>query len=80
MKKVRWRQRIALLSSFALVDAAAVTTGADPSGGGSNDDWPPYGHDPGGMRYSLLTEINRQNVSRLKIAWVLHRRHLRRHP
>ncbi len=36
------------------------------------DDWPCYGHDPGGMRYSPLTEINRENVSRLKAAWVFH--------
>jgi quinoprotein glucose dehydrogenase len=32
-------------------------------------DWPAYGHDPGGSRYSPLTQINRENVSRLKIAW-----------
>lgn len=33
-------------------------------------DWPYYGNDPGGMRYSGLTQINRDNVSKLKIAWV----------
>jgi quinoprotein glucose dehydrogenase len=36
------------------------------------DDWPCYGHDAGGMRYSPLVAINRDNVSRLKIAWVFH--------
>ncbi|HMD97891.1 MAG TPA: pyrroloquinoline quinone-dependent dehydrogenase [Terriglobia bacterium] len=36
------------------------------------DDWPYYGHDPGGTRYSRLAEINRQNVSQLKVAWVFH--------
>src|SRR5256885_6747157 len=36
------------------------------------DDWPAYGHDPGGMRYSPLAQINRENVSRLKVAWVFH--------
>jgi quinoprotein glucose dehydrogenase len=36
------------------------------------DDWPSYGHDAGGMRYSPLTQINRENVSRLKIAWTFH--------
>jgi len=36
------------------------------------DDWPFYGHDAGGMRYSPLTQINRQNVSRLTLAWVFH--------
>src|ERR1051326_7023583 len=37
-----------------------------------SDEWSCYGHDAGGMRYSPLTEINRQNVSQLKIAWIFH--------
>jgi quinoprotein glucose dehydrogenase len=35
-------------------------------------DWPYYGHDAGGMRYSPLTQINRTNVSNLKVAWMFH--------
>lgn len=35
-------------------------------------EWPNYGNDPGGMRYSPLTEINRDNVSKLRVAWVYH--------
>src|SRR5665213_3177798 len=35
-------------------------------------EWPTYGHDPGGMRFSPLTEITPENVSRLKVAWVYH--------
>jgi quinoprotein glucose dehydrogenase len=35
-------------------------------------EWPYYGHDAGGMRYSSLTQINRENVSKLKVAWVFH--------
>jgi quinoprotein glucose dehydrogenase len=35
-------------------------------------DWPTYGNDPGGMRYSELTQINRSNVSQLKVAWIFH--------
>jgi quinoprotein glucose dehydrogenase len=34
--------------------------------------WPYYGGDAGGMRYSLLTQINPRNVSKLKVAWVFH--------
>ncbi len=34
-----------------------------------NGDWPTYGHDPGGQRFSPLTAINRSNVKSLKIAW-----------
>src|SRR5437867_2714961 len=36
------------------------------------DDWPFYGHDAGGMRYSPLAQINRANVSELKVAWTFH--------
>lgn len=32
-------------------------------------DWPKYGHDFGGQRYSPLTQINTKNVSKLKLAW-----------
>ena len=32
-------------------------------------DWRSYGRDPGGARYSPLTEINRANVARLAVAW-----------
>jgi quinoprotein glucose dehydrogenase len=35
-------------------------------------DWPDYGNDPGGMRYSPLMQINRQTVAKLKVAWVFH--------
>ena len=36
------------------------------------DDWPYYGHDAGGMRYSPLAQINRENVATLKVAWTFH--------
>lgn len=32
-------------------------------------DWPVYGGDPGGMKYSPLTTINRDNVRQLALAW-----------
>ena len=32
-------------------------------------DWPAYGGDPEGTRYSSLTQINRSNVDRLQVAW-----------
>ena len=37
-----------------------------------DSDWANYGNDPGGMRYSTLTQINRDNVSKLKVAWTFH--------
>ena len=38
----------------------------------SSTEWPTYGRDPGGARYSPLTEITPANVSRLTVAWVYH--------
>ena len=38
----------------------------------SQTDWPAYGHDAGGMRYSPLTQINPKNVSKLHRAWIYH--------
>ncbi|WP_260703212.1 pyrroloquinoline quinone-dependent dehydrogenase [Edaphobacter flagellatus] len=35
-------------------------------------DWPNYGNDPGGMRHSSLTQIGRENVAKLKVAWTYH--------
>src|SRR5258708_37014755 len=35
-------------------------------------EWPTYGHDPGGMRFSPLTQITPANVSQLKMAWTYH--------
>ena len=32
-------------------------------------EWPAYGRDPGGSRYSPLTQINRDDVKNLKVAW-----------
>ena len=35
-------------------------------------EWPNYGNDPGGMRFSQLTQINRDTISKLKVAWTFH--------
>ncbi len=35
-------------------------------------DWPAYGRDPGGARYSPLDQINTKNVTRLQRAWTYH--------
>ena len=35
-------------------------------------DWPNPGNDKGGTRYSTLEQINRDNVSKLKLAWTYH--------
>lgn len=53
------------LALFAL--PLTLTTAAD-----APDDWAYYGHDAGGMRYSPAAQINRDNVTKLKVAWTFH--------
>lgn len=51
------------LSSVLLVLIASLAGAADKG------EWPNYGHDPGGQRFSSLKAINRSNVASLRIAW-----------
>src|SRR5215831_4326293 len=47
-----------------------ATTDATPyTASSKNVDYASYGGDPGGMRYSTLTQINAQNASQLKEVW-----------
>lgn len=39
---------------------------------GPTAEWPTYGNDDGGTRYSVLDQINRENVSLLEVAWEYH--------
>src|SRR5438270_10682804 len=50
------------LSGFFFVAAFSLWAG-------QNGDWPSYGHDPGGQRFSPLKTVNRSNVHSLKVAW-----------
>ena len=56
---------------LAVLCAAFVSSTARGQNLG-NTDWPNYGNDPGGMRYSPLAQIDRDNVSKLKVAWIFH--------
>lgn len=61
--------RVAISAATCVVAVFAQRVPVAPSG-----DWPTYGHDPGGMRYSPLAKINRDNVGRLTVAWTYHAR------
>ena len=50
-----------LISLFLFLSVAAAQT--------PNANWPAYGGDAGGSRFSPATQINRDNVSQLKVAW-----------
>jgi len=60
-----------LLTLFCAAIPGAFTQSARPANEFS-DGWSYYGHDPGGTRYSPLTQINRENVAKLKVAWTFH--------
>jgi quinoprotein glucose dehydrogenase len=67
--------RIAAFALLALLLAGCLP-GPEPSlltrpdgDGATRGEWPSYGNDAGGSRYSPLTEINRENVARLRVAW-----------
>jgi quinoprotein glucose dehydrogenase len=65
----------AILAFVSALTPAAMAQSSHPTAGsapGSADDWPYYGHDAGGTRYSPLSQINRENVATLKVAWTFH--------
>src|SRR5579859_5355479 len=59
-----------ILSLFLL--ASAIPRNSSLATEDSGGDWPYYGHDAGGMRYSPLAQIDRANVASLKVAWTFH--------
>jgi quinoprotein glucose dehydrogenase len=56
---------------FLLLTAGFAVGQSENSGGGA-DQWPTYGGDAGGSRYSTSAQINKNNVSHLKVAWAFH--------
>ena len=63
--------RLSLWLSTAL---AALGCSVDPPtrSGGPAAGWPVYAGSSGGMRYSPLDEIRRDNVRHLEVAWEYH--------
>jgi quinoprotein glucose dehydrogenase len=68
MTKRRWAAQLAL---WVIVFGAVSCTVAQSK---SETDWPAYGNDAGGMRYSLLRQIDASNVAKLRVAWTFHTR------
>jgi quinoprotein glucose dehydrogenase len=66
----RWKRKTSILA--ACLTASFLLSAREAPAQDAKDAWPYYGHDAGGMRYSPLTQINRDNVSKLKVAWVFH--------
>lgn len=61
---------------FAATVLVTACTGVRPvafeAGASPTAEWPHYGGDAGGMRFSPLTQIDKTNVARLAIAWEYH--------
>ncbi|HEY6515253.1 MAG TPA: pyrroloquinoline quinone-dependent dehydrogenase [Steroidobacteraceae bacterium] len=56
---------LALAACSSRSAVAPQAAAPNPADGG----WPTYGGDPGGMRYSPLSQISPANVRRLQVAW-----------
>jgi quinoprotein glucose dehydrogenase len=56
-----------IASTRHAVDAQSKNTAA-------SSEWPTYGQDPGGQRFSPLTQLTPGNVGQLDVAWVYHMR------
>jgi quinoprotein glucose dehydrogenase len=61
--------RSAVLPVVAAVFAVLASTSASRGQERAREDWPAYGGDPGGSRYSPLAQIDRSNVRNLRVAW-----------
>jgi quinoprotein glucose dehydrogenase len=67
------KPRIAGSLTFLSLALLAATPSSRPQPiEGVVADWPYYGGDAGGSRYSRIAQINRSNVARLQVAWEYH--------
>jgi quinoprotein glucose dehydrogenase len=57
------------MATAALLVVLPATPQTPITAGAANREWPVYGGNPEGTRYSPLKQINRSNVSRLRVAW-----------
>ena len=61
--------RLAMILSVLGLGACMAAVQRD---GAVSGEWPSYGNDAGGTRYSPLAEIDRATVRRLRVAWTYH--------
>jgi len=60
------RRALAIVAGIAVCLSPAAAQRGEQS---RQVEWPYYGADQGGIKYSPLTDIGPENVGRLKIAW-----------
>ena len=56
-------------SREATADRRSLGAGGQPDRASREQDWPFYGGDQGGTKYSPLTDVNASTVARLGVAW-----------
>jgi quinoprotein glucose dehydrogenase len=61
--------RLSRSAALAAVLVFGLGRAVPPQDPRRDDQWPSYGGDPGGTRYSTLQQITRDNVSQLQVAW-----------
>ena len=67
-------RKMTLAASFSLaclLSTGTVALAADPGTEDPNN-WPQYNRTANAWRYSPLDQINKDNVSRLSVAWIAH--------
>ena len=64
-------KRLSLASLLAAMTMASGTASVQSADLGGKE-WPTYGHDAGGMRFSPLKQITPANVAKLAPAWTYH--------
>lgn len=62
------RRVVVTLAASLLLAGLALAQSADSD----DHEWRNWGHDPGGMRFSRLDQINRSNVTKLQKVWTYH--------
>jgi quinoprotein glucose dehydrogenase len=63
------RKVIVIAATSALAVTTSLAQTAKPSAAPPSVDWPAYGNDAGGLKYSPLTDVNTSNVAKLAIAF-----------
>ena len=56
-------------SALAYLNRTEIGSGVVPPSVATSGEWPSYGNDQGGSRFSDLTQINTSNIAQLQLAW-----------
>ncbi|HEY1304656.1 MAG TPA: pyrroloquinoline quinone-dependent dehydrogenase [Vicinamibacterales bacterium] len=68
-RAIRVATLLSLTAAFSAVHARAPQGNAAPEGADTHTGWSAYGGGPEQIRYSSLTQIDKDNVKQLQVAW-----------